>query len=446
MFERIKQEQPVIVLGLGLTGASCVNYCQRKGWPVLVMDSREHPPQLSEFKSAHPEVEVVCGGFDEQLLAKAGLIIISPGIDYAHPALEAAKRNQITIVGDIELFALENKVPVIAVTGSNGKSTVCDCLGTLFNNLGIETIVAGNIGTPVLDLLQQPQPQLYVLELSSFQIETTRNLRATVASVLNISADHLDRHGSLEKYAAIKRRLYTMADSAVINLDDSLTQDPSIPESCLSFGQNENADFQVRNEQGHFAVYHQQELLLSEVDCQLKGIHNGLNIAACLAIAKLFGVNVDEKLLDGLKGYAGLAHRCQRVASDDGIVWINDSKATNVGAARAAIQSFANHPGDLYLIAGGDAKGGDIASLAEDIEARVRYCWVYGKDAHLFVNSLPEYICQQVQDLDAAVQGVKKVAKPGDLVLFSPACASLDMYPNYKVRGEHFAQLVGGRL
>jgi UDP-N-acetylmuramoylalanine--D-glutamate ligase len=444
MFERINQEHPVIVLGLGLTGASCVNYCQRKGWPVLVMDSREQPPQLNDFKASHVEIEVLCGDFDENKLATAGLIIISPGVDFGHPALAKAKATQVPIVGDIELFAQENRVPIIAVTGSNGKSTVCDCLGWMFNHLGIDTIVAGNIGTPVLDLLQQPKPDLYVLELSSFQIETTQSLNAKVVSVLNISEDHLDRHGNMDNYVSIKQKLYTMAQAAAVNLDDPVTHCSQIPEQRLTFGSHSDADFKVTQEQNKFSIYHQHQVLLSESECQIAGFHNGLNLAACLAMAKLYGLLINERLLDVLRQYSGLEYRCQQVPTNDGVRWINDSKATNVGAAKAAIYSFAGQGGHLYLIAGGDAKGGDISQLSDDIQRFVTFSWVYGKDAELFLNVLPKTICQRVSDLTEAVYLAKQMAKSGDTVLFSPACASLDMYPNYKVRGEHFNQLVGG--
>ncbi len=444
MFERINQEHPVIVLGLGITGASCVNYCQRKGWPVLVMDSRNEPPLLAEFKARFTDVTVRCGQFDEVTLAEAGLIIISPGVDYHNPALNTAKQKQVPIVGDVELFALENQTPVIAVTGSNGKSTVCDCLGWMFNQAGINTTVAGNIGTPVLDLLQQQQPELYVLELSSFQIETLRSLKAEVVSVLNLSEDHLDRHGTMENYAAIKRRLYTMGQSVALNLDDKLTHNEQLPEPVVTFGTAANADFKILSDEQGFSVVYNSATLLHESACKVKGVHNGLNLAACLAIAKLYGLSIDEHLLNILKRYSGLEYRCQLVESSDNIRWINDSKATNVGAAKAAIQSFAKQGNRLYLIAGGDAKGGNVAELTADITQHVSFTWVYGKDAALFIKELPNEICQKVKDLPEAIGRVKEVAVAGDTVLFSPACASTDMYPNYKVRGEHFNQLVGG--
>ncbi len=444
MFERISQEHPVIVLGLGLTGASCVNYCQRKGWPVLVMDSREQPPQLNEFKAKSPDVTIICGDFDAQKLAGAGLIIISPGIDFHHPSLELARHNHVPIVGDVELFSIDNQVPVIAVTGSNGKSTVCDCLGWMFNQLGVNTVVAGNIGTPVLDLLQYEKPELYVLELSSFQLETLHSLKAQVVSVLNISEDHLDRHGTMENYAAIKRRIYLMGKSAAINTDDALTHDDTIPLSRVSFGTEPSAEFSVTNDERGFAICRNNVHLLSETDCHVNGLHNGLNLAACLAIAHLFGIEINETVLTILKQYSGLEYRCQLVDSIDSIRWINDSKATNVGAAKAAIQSFSGQSKHLYLIAGGDAKGGNIAELKAEIEKHITYTWVYGKDAVLFLRELPQSSCLQVKDLTEAVSRVKEIAVAGDTVLFSPACASTDMYPNYKVRGEHFNQLVGG--
>ncbi len=432
----------VYVLGLGITGISCVNYCLKKGWQVVVMDSRDNPGNLQSFKKQFPQVQVVCGAFDENQLLNADLVIVSPGIDFNHPALNRAKTANIEVVGDVELFARECKTPLIAITGSNGKSTVCDCMGYILNAMGIKNIVAGNIGTPVLDLLQGEQPEVFVLELSSFQIEALFSLNASVATVLNVSPDHLDRHKTVENYAQIKRRIYSMSQCAVINLDDNLSYAASNITNSISFGVSDNANVVVRNEQDGFVIYEQNKRLLGETETALKGSHNGLNFAACIAILKAFGLEVTDAAIELIKNYTGLAHRCQRVETHDDIIWINDSKATNVGAAQAAIRGFSTTQKALYLIAGGDAKGGDIASLKPVIDATVTHTWVFGKDAALFTSVLSEDCCTQVVDLPKAVLEAKRVAKKDDVVLFSPACASLDMYPNYQARGEHFEALV----
>ncbi len=441
MFEQINLNRPVSVLGLGATGVSCVRYCLRKGWPVRVFDSRTNPPQLDAFKQEFSQIEVICGEFDEIELAKSGLVIVSPGVDVNQPAVQKAVAQGIALVGDIELFSLECRRPVIAITGSNGKSTVCDCLGWVLEKNDFNVRVAGNIGTPVLDLLQLEQPDLYVLELSSFQIETLSSLKANVAVVLNVSEDHLDRHHSLDEYAAIKRQLYQMASSAVVNEDDPLTHDAFIPESRVTFGKAANADFRVLQTNDGFQVMRNGNVVISELDTRLKGFHNGLNFAACCGILEMMNLELSEKILLAFCEYAGLAHRCQRVDSDDGVIWINDSKATNVGAALAAIEGFASYK-TLYLIAGGDAKGGNISELSPAVNRWVKRVWVYGKDAHLFTEFLSPEICSRVNNLVDAVKLVKEVVKPGDCVLFSPACASLDMYSNYEARGKHFVELV----
>jgi UDP-N-acetylmuramoylalanine--D-glutamate ligase len=435
-------KQFAIVLGLGLTGASCVRYCLKQGWQVLVMDSRENPSQLDAFQQSFPTVEIRCGEFDLTRLLKADLIIASPGVDINLPVLKSVMAQGIELVGDVELFAQNCSAKIIAITGSNGKSTVCDCLGWIAAELGIDAVVAGNIGTPVLDLLEQPTPEFYILELSSFQIESLKSLKAEAVSVLNISADHLDRHQTLDNYAAIKRRLYTMTKSAAVNLDDKLTIDEFLPEQQCSFGSNDRATIWVKTDDNGFTVFYKNTELLQEQDCLLKGSHNGLNFAACLSLLTLVGIEITSDVIKAIQTYSGLTHRCQRVETTDGIEWINDSKATNVGATVAAIGGFYKPDSQLYLIAGGDAKGADISELGKTIQQCIQHTWVFGKDAALFERCLPKNLCSVVDDLNAAVSDCKTVVRKGDTVLFSPACASLDMYDNYQLRGDHFMQLV----
>ena len=445
MFSQISYQHPVVILGLGLTGAACVRYCLKKDWPMMVMDSREEPTLFESFKQQYPTIELKLGDFSESTLLNAGLIIVSPGIDLRHPAIQAAIKHEIPLVGDVELFCLENSQPIIAVTGSNGKSTLCDCLGQVLQSLGVQCEVAGNFGQPVLDLLAQAQqPDVYVLELSSFQLETLSHLAADVAVVLNLSADHLDRHETLANYAQIKRRIYTQAKHIVQNADEALTQLSDANGPVLQFGQSADSDFVVTTNEAGYQIFYQGKCLLNESELQLKGLHNGLNIAACLAILLAYGIELNSNLYQALADYRGLAHRCQPVASDDDILWINDSKATNTGASLAAINSYTHGDGRLFLIAGGDAKGADIDELIPAIEQQVEHLWVYGKDAALFTNKLDATRCSRVSDLTQAVNAVKTIAQAGDRVLFSPACASLDMYSNYQQRGEHFMALVTG--
>ncbi|WP_144393697.1 UDP-N-acetylmuramoyl-L-alanine--D-glutamate ligase [Pleionea sediminis] len=433
----------VAVLGLGMTGASCVRYGLRKGWKVSVFDSREDASYHSLFAEFDERVEIHRGEFESSRFENFDLLVASPGVDLSHPQLaKAIKDYELEVVGDIELFARECKTPIIAVTGSNGKSTVCDCLGWLLSKLNKRCIVAGNIGHPVLDLLDDNDVEIFVLELSSFQLETVKSLNAEVVCVLNISEDHLDRHKTLENYANIKRKLYQFSDSAAVNIDDSLTHDLSMPGNQLSFGASDTADFKVSQSNNGFIIERFGATLVNESDVQLKGFHNGLNIAACLAILELYGLTIDSSVIQALSDYSGLEHRCQIVASNDGVLWVNDSKATNVGASLSAINSFAKSAKNLYLIAGGDAKGADLSELGQYIESYVVRCYVFGKDADKILSTVSGDLCIKVSNLNTAVNQVKQVVKTGDCVLFSPACASLDMYENYIQRGEHFMQLV----
>lgn len=437
------QINKVAVLGLGITGASFVRYCLKKDWQVVIFDSRRTPPKLNEFKAEFPPVSIQLGAFKKDAFRDFDLILASPGIDLSQPELASAVRDyQLEVSGDIELFATHCRQPIIAVTGSNGKSTVCDCLGWTLEQLGISNVVAGNIGKPVLDLIDTEQPQVYVLELSSFQLELIKQFKAKVVSVLNISEDHLDRHNNLETYSSIKRRLYQWGESAAVNLDDPLTHDSQIPVNQRTYGLSDNSDYKVIQTDSGYVVEKLGEYLVEEKHALLKGLHNGLNFAACLAILDLYGVDINPQLTEHLHRYSGLPHRCQIIPSSDGLTWINDSKATNCGAAVSAIKGFSKKAGNLFLIAGGDAKNADLSELGVAIDHYVQHCFVFGKDADAVKAVSPLDRCHKVDDLNHAVQQVKALASSGDCVLFSPACASLDMYDNYIKRGEHFIQLV----
>lgn len=433
----------IAVLGLGITGASFVRYCLKNGWQVVVFDSRMTPPKLDEFKAEFPSVSIQLGAFKKDAFRDFDRILASPGIDLNQPELTAAIHEyELEVSGDIELFATHCQRPIIAVTGSNGKSTVCDCLGWTLNQLGIANVVAGNIGMPVLDLIDTDQPEVYVLELSSFQLELINEFTAKIVSVLNISEDHLDRHNNLDTYSSIKRRLYQWGDSAAVNLDDPLTHDSQIPANQRTFGLSDNSDYKVIQTDSGYVVEKLGEYLVEEKHALLKGLHNGLNFAACLAILDLYSIDINPQLIEHLHRYPGLPHRCQIIQSSDGLTWVNDSKATNVGAAVSAIKGFSKKPGNLFLIAGGDAKSADLSELGSAIEHYVHQCFVFGKDADTIKAASPLDRCHKVDNLNQAVQQVKALASSGDCILFSPACASLDMYDNYIRRGEHFIQLV----
>ncbi|MEE4246935.1 MAG: UDP-N-acetylmuramoyl-L-alanine--D-glutamate ligase [Kangiellaceae bacterium] len=440
MFENISNNSPVVVIGLGLTGTSCIRYCLSKGWPVIAMDTRTNPANLAQLQSDFNNVEFISGGLDQLVLENAGLIIVSPGVDLRLPEIQRAKRT-VSVVGDIELFAHEVKVPIVAITGSNGKSTVCDWLGYICQKSGVETKVAGNIGTPVLDLLSEPSPQLYILELSSFQLESLYSLNADVGCVLNISPDHLDRYDSYQDYVNTKLTIYSLSKIAVINSDESLTQDIKSAHT-ITFGRGEQNDFRVVTDDSGFFITHRNKIIVREAEMNLTGIHNGLNAAACLAILHALAVDRSESVIQALKSYSGLSHRCQVVETNDNIIWINDSKGTNVGATITAIESIYQPNKNIYLIAGGDAKGADISQLSEIINKKIKYAWIFGKDSNLFESQLDN--CEVVADLPTAVHKASISATAGDTVLFSPACASLDMYKNYQARGNHFVDLLRG--
>lgn len=436
----------IIVVGLGVSGRSAVDYCLRKNWSCTVIDTRAVPPGLNEFQQCYPEVEFIHADLTQFDFSKFDQVVLSPGISIDEPMIQEALNQGIEVVGDVELFLREIEVPVIAITGSNGKSTVCDLLGHCLNHVGIKTEVAGNIGTPVLSLLEQPQPDVYVLELSSFQLETISSLKAAVACVLNVTPDHLDRHLSMANYAAIKYRIYQGASAAVVNLNDEfngLLPSAEFAGKVSTFG-FASGDYTVTSNASGYQVELPDNQVLDESMFLLKGHHNGLNIAAVCAVLNAFNVAIESDLIAALASYRGLPHRCELVRSNDGITWINDSKATNPGAAAAAINGFSNHGKSLFLIAGGDAKGNDLSEFIDAVKRHAKQCFVFGQDAERISEQLDNRLCESVRDLNQAVDKSRKVATPGDVVLLSPACASIDMYPNYMARGEHFKALVGG--
>lgn len=445
------KQKSVVILGAGMTGLSLLRYCLKKDAKITVMDSRYEPPLLEQFKeelSAFTEVEfdLVLGHFDKGVLSNADYILVSPGVDLN--ALPVSRDSIASkLLSDIEIFAAETEVPIIAVTGSNGKSTVCDALGFVLNNVGKHTIVAGNIGLPVVELLEQESPELYVLELSSFQLDLVKSLKVSAACILNITEDHLDRHGSMAHYIRAKQSIYNNAGSCIFNFDDELTRPNQFNSlaknvTTLTFGQHEKADFRVVLESLGFSVEHQGEVLITENEVMLKGMHNGLNIAAIFAILTGLEIAIESNVLEALKQYPGLAHRCQRVELGDGILWVNDSKATNVGSAVSAIVSFRSKCNCLFLIAGGDLKGADCHELTRVINQQVDEVWAFGKDADILVAGITSGKAHHVKSLSEAVSGIKEKVKSGDCVLLSPAGASTDMYRNYQERGEHFIQLL----
>ncbi|MBT8119975.1 MAG: UDP-N-acetylmuramoyl-L-alanine--D-glutamate ligase [Gammaproteobacteria bacterium] len=438
-----KPEQAVytLVVGLGKTGLSVVRYLYALGEPVVVVDSRDIPPGLNELKSQYDDVELYTGSFDVSLFLKARRIVVSPGVALAEPALVEARKNNIEIIGDIDLFAHEVKAPVVGITGSNGKSTVTTLLASMATRAGLNSVASGNIGTPVLDSLDD-DIGLYVLELSSFQLETLHKLPMKAAVVLNISADHLDRYENLAAYAMCKQVIYENADVLVINKDDALAggQLAGKPGVQLRFTLDapENNEFGLCGDQASKLCFGEQQLIAVD-DLVIKGKHNIQNALAALALGYAIGLPMDI-MLNTLRDFKGLKHRAQLVAETNGISWINDSKATNVGAAIAALTGL---PGKHVLIAGGIAKGADFSELTDVVSKHCRAVVLLGKDADRIESVIPGGMeVKRVPDMQSAVNTAATLAQPGDNVLLAPACASFDMFDNFEQRGDAFIQAV----
>lgn len=426
-----------LVVGLGATGLSIARHLRKADIDALFFDSREAPPGMKELDKVWPNAEILLG--DVKLPAGVARVIASPGVPDSHPMLQSARKKQLEIVSDIELFTREVKAPFVAVTGSNGKSTVTTLLYHMCVADGRETLAGGNLGEPALDLLEYPVPQIYVLELSSFQLHRTQRLPAAVAVLLNISPDHLDWHADEAEYRQSKYRIYREAEAAVINRADATAKQHT--EHCkrvISFGLDapEAGHFGLRQEDGETYLARGEVLLLSVRDLAMYGVHNQLNALAALAAGELIGLSV-QAMLQVLVEFTGLPHRMQFVARIRAVDYINDSKATNVAAAVASINSV---DGMLVLIAGGEGKGAEFGELAEALQGKLRAAVLIGKDAETIAAALDTVMpVLFADDMEAAVRMAADQAESGDTVLLAPACASLDQFKNYMARGDAFA-------
>lgn len=443
----IASDQFRIVVGLGKSGMSLVRFLARRGIAFAVADTRENPPELATLRRDYPQVEVRCGELDVEFLCRASELLVSPGLALATPALQQAAARGVRLSGDIELFARNAQAPIVAISGSNAKSTVTTLVGDMAAAAGKRVAVGGNLGTPALDLLAD-DVELYVLELSSFQLETTDQLNAEVATVLNISEDHMDRYSGLPAYHLAKHRIFRGARQVVYNRQDALTR-PLMGEGlpCWTFGLNK-PDFKafgLREENGQKYLAFEFQNLMPVSELKIRGSHNQANALAALALGHAVGLPF-EPMLATLRTFAGLAHRCQWLRERDGVSYYDDSKATNVGAALAAIEGLgADIDGKLVLVAGGDGKGADFSGLKAPVAAHCRAVVLLGRDAELIADVLGDDVpLVRVKTLDEAVEQCAALAQPGDAVLLSPACASLDMFKNYEERGRLFAQAVEG--
>lgn len=442
----IASDQFRIVVGLGKSGMSLVRHLASRGVPFAVADTRANPPELATLKAQYPNVEVHCGELDPQLLSRASELLISPGLPISMPALQAAAANGVKLSGDIELFAREAKAPIVAITGSNAKSTVTSLVGEMAAAAGRKVAVGGNLGTPALDLLND-DVELYVLELSSFQLETTDQLNAEVATCLNISEDHMDRYDGLPAYHQAKHRIFRGARQVVINRDDRLSRPlvaDDLPMWSFGLGKPDFKGFGLFEESGEKYLAFQFDALMPANQLKMRGAHNQSNALAALALGHAVGLPF-EPMLATLRNFGGLAHRCQWVGERKGVTYYDDSKATNVGAALAAIDGLGSDiTGELVLIAGGDGKGADFSALHSPVSHQCRAVVLLGRDAERLAAALEGAApIHRVQTLQDAVQLAAKLAQPGDAVLLSPACASLDMFENFEDRGRQFAAAVG---
>jgi UDP-N-acetylmuramoylalanine--D-glutamate ligase len=429
-----------LVVGLGATGLSIARYFQRKDLTATFFDSRDEPPGMTELDAICPGATVLLG--DKKLPKGVKRIIASPGISDSHPLLAAASKKKIDIVSDIELFSEDAGAPFVAITGSNGKSTVTTLLHHMCRSDGRESLAGGNLGEPVLDLLNQKQPDLYVLELSSFQLHRTQNLPAEVAVLLNVSPDHMDWHTDEAEYRRSKYRIYREAKMAVINrADPEALKSTEHCDRVVSFGLDVPKDGQygLRIDDGQSYLACGTSLLLSCSELAMYGVHNQLNALAALAAGDLLGLDM-AAMLQVLIEFPGLPHRMQFVARISAVDYINDSKATNVAAAVASIDSVDTM---LVLVAGGDGKGGNFGPLANAVENKLRAAVLVGQDAEKIAHSLDTVMPVNFADtMNAAVHMAAKYAESDDTVLLAPACASLDQYSNYMERGDSFCEAV----
>jgi UDP-N-acetylmuramoylalanine--D-glutamate ligase len=431
------------IIGTGITGLSVARFCVRENLPFALFDTRLQPPALAQVQAEFPNVAIELGPLSSESLLLADEIIISPGIAQTDPAIDAAKAAGIPVVGDIELFVRYAHAPIIAITGSNAKSTVTTLVGEMARAAGINVAVGGNLGTAALDLLDD-KIALYVMELSSFQLETVTRLGAKVATILNVSADHLDRYTDMRAYHAAKLRVYFGAQQVVFNRLDALTQPPIAQGSKpISFGgAAEFNHFGVLEHHGEQWLAWQFEPLLAVSELAIRGKHNIDNALAALALGHAAGLPLSA-MVAALKKFRGLPHRCQWIATKNGVDFFNDSKGTNVGATIAAIQGLERTPAQLILIAGGEGKGADFNQLTPVVKGRVRAAVLIGRDAPLIEQALsPVAQVISASTMQDAVAKAYATAHNGDAVLLSPACASFDMFKNYEDRGARFCQAV----
>lgn len=430
------QDLNYLVVGLGVSGFSVANYLLAHGYRCRVQDTRDIPPFLKQLKDLHPQVEVVKTILDEELIDWADVLVVGPGLSIQQTKIRQAAEQGKSVIGDIELFAQLVEKPVVAITGSNGKSTVTRLVGDMIVADKKLVGVGGNIGTAALDLLSSPA-DFYVLELSSYQLETTRSLKPRVATVLNLSEDHLDRYSGYADYIQAKLHIYDGADICVSNHDDEATRHDG-NDVLFSLNSKAGVDFGlVENNVIHLAYRDEPWIAVDQL--KVSGQHNWANCLAAMALANTIGIS-KQAIIDALKNFEGIPHRSQWVAEHNGVEWINDSKATNVGAAKASIEGR-DRP--IILIAGGQSKNADMRVLCEVLKRQVKLVLLMGEDADSMERAwFGSTRIERVDSMECAVARAYANAESGDCVLLAPACASFDMYEKFEARGDDFVQNV----
>ncbi|KEC85059.1 MULTISPECIES: UDP-N-acetylmuramoyl-L-alanine--D-glutamate ligase [Acinetobacter] len=435
-----------VVAGLGISGVSAVNFLHENGYRVAVTDSREVPPGHEQIPAA---VQTSFGQLDQDLLLQAEEIVISPGLDPQLPAIQAAIAKGIPVISEIQILRRATDKPIVAITGSNAKSTVTTLIGLMAQDAGVKVAVGGNLGRPALDLTHD-DPDVYILELSSFQLEATSSLNAEVAVVLNMSEDHLDRHGDMAGYHAAKHRIFQGVKKVVYNRDDSLTR-PLVPDvtPMQSFGLNAPDLKQygiLREDNGTIWLARGRERLLKSSEMYIQGTHNVANALACLALGEAIGLPMD-KMLETLKTFKGLEHRCEFVKEVNGVRYYNDSKGTNIGATLAALDGLGAaieaQGGQVAIILGGQGKGQDFTALRESLQKYAKVAVLMGEDRSIIENAIAgTTTLLHAASLQQAVELCQQHTHAQDVVLLSPACASFDMFTGYPERGHRFVEYV----
>lgn len=433
-----------VIIGLGKTGLSCAKYFSKRQIDFSIFDTRVLPPGLAEFKRHYPSIAVQTGPLSLDCLLKADEIIVSPGVSLKTPEITAAMAKGVPCIGDVELFAREAKAPIIAITGSNGKTTVTTLIGKMLVDAGFKAKVCGNIGVSVLDLLEEEIPDFYVVELSSFQLETTHHLNAKIGMVLNITPDHMDRYANLFEYYEAKQRIYAQCEQAILNIDaPEAWSNADFPLKQLAFSAqtSEAVDVYLKLHEDKLFIFYRDQPCFPVAQLPSQSGFHLQNTLAALTLGFALDLPV-ASMLKTMQTFKGLPHRCQKIASFAGVDWYNDSKGTNVGATLAALDSIGPLYSDIILIAGGDAKSADLKQLSE-VSQYVSHAILLGRDAAQIESVLSgSVLCYHVNDMREAVKKAAALSAPQCAVLLSPACASWDMYEGYEQRGQIFCQSV----